>query len=169
MANLKTVRETVLAMGLVPGTKEYLRAYKLERWNRLPLEKKKEKWAKSYQQRKLKFKNDPSFAEQLREKDRLQKRKQREKRKDEINAKQRENYRKGGEARRKLINEGKKRRDPTRGLTSLRHAVRRGDADPRELVDRTRAAISQCGALIHRGEGNGLSGKQNGHDHNESE
>lgn len=150
-------------------TKERKSLRASKRWQMLSIEEKRKKWRKSYEARVKRFKNDPIYAARLREKDRLQKQKQREKRKDEINAKQRENYAKGGEARKRSINEGKRRRDPTIGIASLVHAVRRGDVGADRLIERTLAAIDECGALIRRRAGEGLSERRSVEHDGESE
>ena len=92
---------------------------------------------------------DEKFKEEQREKWRAWKKAQREARGEEINAKQREHYRKDVERSRELIYSGKDRRNPTRGLAGLVRDVRSGRKSARELIDRLSTAVKQSSSLIH--------------------
>lgn len=154
---MKSLHEHCLDLGFSRGSNEYKREYEAEKWRRLTPAQKKKVWDRSYQARVKRLKTDPEFLEKTRARDRLRKAKERAENKDKVNERQRANYKAAGDGRRKLINDGKRRRDPTIGIASLVKDVRAGRRDARDLVNFTSAAIEQCSALIHRGKRKGLS------------
>lgn len=154
---MKDIKSLLLSQGFIHGTHEYKKAYNRENWNRRSKESQRNSWNKGYQSKLLKLKEDPAYLEAQRKKWRESKERQRLKRKDAINEKQRERYKARGSAARKTIYDGRKRRDPTRGLASLIQDVRNGRRDIRELLNYTRSSLEQCRALISGGTGEELS------------
>lgn len=149
MSTLRPIPEILKESGLVPGTKEYRRAYWREQWNRKDPELRKEKGRKLNEARKRRFREDDNYRQATREKWKNSKRKKREKHGASINKKQREYYKSNKERLRKLIYEARKRRDPTRGLASLINMFRRGEIGLDELDRSISAAIIQLDALAN--------------------
>lgn len=142
----KSLHEHCVLLNLIRGTKEYKKAYEAEKWRRLPKEVQRQKWHASYLKRVERLKTDVSYLEKHREKDRLRKAKKLAANREKVNEYQRANYRRCGDERRKSINDGKYRRDPARGISTLIKDVRSGRRQPREIFDRLRTAIDKFGS-----------------------
>lgn len=138
-------------------SKEYKRAYEAEKWRRLTPEEKKAKRKQQMLRKKWRRQNDVNFLEKERLRDRKRKAKKRLENKDKVNEYQRKKYREAGEQRRKLINDGKYRRDPTRGLATLINDVKSGRRQPREIIAKLCDTIDKCGTLMHRGKRTSVS------------
>ena len=146
----KTIREHCIAKGLVVGTYDYKREYSAEKLRRRSPESKKLHNRKSHERRQLRLKNDLEFKKREQERWRKVKQKQRLEKGDLINERQRKRYKERGNEIKRIIYDGRNRRNPHRGLASLIKAVRSGRIESRELVARTSAAIEQCRSLIYR-------------------
>jgi hypothetical protein len=139
----KKLHEHCLSLGLVKGTKEYKKAREAYRWQQQTYEQKKAKWTASYKRRVERLKTDVSYLEKHRARDRARKAKKLAANREKVNEYQRANYKRGGDQRRKSINDGKYKRDPTRGISTLIKDVRAGRREPRELIDRIRNTLDK--------------------------
>lgn len=103
-----------------------------------------------YLRLKRRMSEDPIFAEKIRNRWKLKKRKQRSRRGEEINERQRESYKRNRQKRLESIIAARRKRNPTIGLTAFDNDLRTGKISLREYVDKYRAAIEQCRSLIDR-------------------
>lgn len=128
---------------------EEQRAKWREKWAKKSHESKLKKSRQDHLKRKLKFLEDDKFRERQRELWRESAKRKRAKRKDNINEQQRTRYAERSEIERVKINNNRRRRDPTIGISSLIKDVKRGRKSARELIDRLREANDKLSALVH--------------------
>lgn len=118
-----------------------------EKWEKKSPEKKKKKYQQDHLKRKLKFIEDPEYREKQRQQWRESAKRKRARRGEKINEQQRERYQARAEIERVKINNNRRRRDPTIGISTLINDVRAGRKPVRELIDRLRKANDELSTL----------------------
>lgn len=162
----KTIRETLIDSGLTPGTPEYKKAYDALKWRRKTPEQREAKYRAITAARQKRRSVDPVYAEKMRLQWRKKKKRDRKKRGEQINEYQRQYYQKNRASRVERIKKRRHERDPSIGLATLLHRIKRGDSSPAELAEFARAATDKLNSLgslesrkrIHSGR------KSRGHD-----
>ena len=143
----KPIRSLLIEKGLTPGTQEYRREYERIRWHRRSEESRKNCGQAGHAYVKARMERDPEFAERMRKKWNAQKKKQRSRRGEEINASQRKNYKQKRDHHLQVIYEGRKRRNPARGLSTLLRKLEQRDLSPAEFLKHARSAVDKLNSL----------------------
>lgn len=120
-----------------------------EKWNKKSPEKKLKKYRHDHLKRKLKFLEDPDYREKQRAQWRESAKRKRAKRGEQINERQRKIYKERAEIERVKINNNRRKRNPTIGISSFIRDVKQGRKSARELIDRLRKANDELSSLTY--------------------
>ena len=146
---LKPIPEILSEEGYVIGTKEYRRAYERIRWSRRSEESRKNCGQAGHEYVRQRMERDPEYAAKMRARWKAQKKKQRQRRGEEINASQRKNYKQKRDHHLQVIYEGRNRRNPARGIATLLRKLEQRDLSPAEFLKHARALSTHAQRLIN--------------------